>query len=260
MTTRRYSRDIDRNTRTRMLALVTAASVFVLAVDHFSGGSIRGQLWKIEDQWRTIAGSATASVGSIGYFGSQTSLVEENARLSAQLGQYQTLALSAIALKQENESLARLAGLSQVHPGVSAPVVSIESTGGVFHVGAGSREGVSAGDIVRGEDGYVLGRVVEVTATSAVCRSVFAPGSELEVLIGDTALELSGRGLGNGNGRAPRDSVIAVGDVVTSAAYRGYPVGTVGHIDADPTGAFQQVFVRASRSIDTVRLVFIERP
>lgn len=260
MTTRRYSRDIDRNTRTRTLALATAVSLLVLSVDYFSSGIVRVQLWKIEEQWRAIAGSATASVGSFGYFGPQTSLVEENARLTAQLAQYQTLALSALALKQENESLARLARLSQVHPGVTTPIVSIESTSGVFRVGAGSREGVSAGDIVRGEDGYVLGRVVEVAVTSAVCRSVFAPGSELEALIGETALELSGRGLGNGSGRAPRGSVLTVGDVVTSAAYRGYPVGTVGHIDTDTAGAFQQVFVRTSRNIETVRLVFIERP
>lgn len=260
MTTRRYSRDIDSNTRTRALALATGGAVLVLLFDYVSGGFFRAQLGYIEAQWRAVAGSATASVGSVGFFGSETALVEENARLRAQLGQYQTLALSAIALKQENESLSRLARYSSTHPGVSAPIISLESASGIFHVGAGVREGVSAGDIVRGEDGYVLGRVVEVSATSAICRSIFAPGSELDALIGDVAVTFTGRGSGNGAGRAPRDSEIAVGDVVTSAAYRGYPVGTVGHVDADPTGAFQTVFARTSRNIETVHLVFIERP
>ncbi|MEN9413271.1 MAG: rod shape-determining protein MreC [Candidatus Parcubacteria bacterium] len=259
-TKRYYSRDIDKNTRTRTLLLVTLLAAAVLALDYFSLGFVRTQLWKVERVWHAASGSLVASVGVVGYVGSETTLVQENETLRAQVAQYQTLALSALQLKEENETLSKLVHLAQIQPGVTAPVASEESSTGIFIVGAGKREGVSVGDLVRAEDGYVLGKVLEVSATASVCRVVFAPNSATEALVGNTAVGMVGRGAGNGYGKAPRDADIAVGDVVTAAAYRGYPIGTVGHVESDAAGAYKEVFVRASRDVGSVRFVYIERP
>lgn len=260
MTTRRYSRDIDRDSRTRVLAAATIVAILVLATDHLSGGFFRAQLWKLEAGWQRASQGASAGLGFFGIAGSESELARENETLRAQVAQYQTLALSAIALKEENATLSNLVHLSQARPGVTAPVISSETTTGIFLLGAGTREGVAIGDIVRGEDGYALGRVVDVSATTATCATVFAPGGDLEALIGDTALHLTGRGAGNGEGKAPRDAEILLGDVVTAPAYRGHPVATVGHVEIDAAGAYKGVLVRATRSIGSLRYVFIERP
>lgn len=256
----RYSYEPEHRSRTRKIATVTILSALVLGVDLASGGMVRGVAAALLQRVQSGATSVAESVLGSGFFESHLKLSEENAALRQELEKYQSLALSATALEAQNAELAKLAHLSQVRPGVTAAISSRESSMGTFFVAAGAREGVSAGDLVRTDDGFVVGVVVEAQQTSSLCKDVFAPGSTVDVLIGSARVQLEGKGGSNARGKAERSATISVGDVATAAAVSGYPVGFVGHVDSGATDAYQEVYIRSSRTIDTTRFVYIERP
>lgn len=246
--------------RTRRIAAATAIVLLIVVLDIVTHGAERsplvGAVGGIQAaSWR----AADAMLGS-GVFESKLALSAENRALKEELEHLRSAALSAAALEAQNAELAKLAHLAQVRPGVAATVASSESSVGTFYVSAGSREGVATGDIVRTDDGFVIGVVVSVQQTTALCRDVFAPGAVVGALVGTTPISLEGRGGSNARGTAERAAPVAVGDIVTSSALRGYPVGIVGAVETDVSDAFQTVYVRTATSIAMTRYVYIERP
>ena len=135
-----------------------------------------------------------------------------------------------------------------------------ESTFGTFYIAAGERDGVGNGDIVRTSDGYAVATIIETQQTSALCRSVFAPGTSIEVFAGTERIELMGKGAGNARGVAVRGSTIAEGSAVTAPSLLGYPVGVVGHTEGGAAEAAVDVYVRTPISIDSTQFVYVERP
>ncbi len=244
----------------RRLTLITVLAVSVFILDLVSGGIVRRPLWYAETLWRDTVARSLSELSSTGIFASSARLSDENAALREEVVRYRSLALSAGALQQQNAALARTARLALVRPGVTAPIVSSESSIGTFLVGAGRQDGVTAGDLIRSDDGFAIGLVETVQETTALCRSVFAPRAMIEATVGQAHIQLEGRGGSNGRGKAPRDAAIAIGDVVTSASMRGYPIGQVGQIEQDSAGAFQEIYVRFPQDISAMRYVYIERP
>jgi cell shape-determining protein MreC len=255
-------RPVQRTTHsgTRRLAYLSAIAIVVLAADFFTHGAVRQPLRYLETKWSQVVRTSVSDIAQSRMFASSAALSDENAVLREELARYRSLALSASALQQQNAALARTAKLALVRPGVTAPVASSESTLGTFLVGGGRQDGVAVGDIVRSDDGFVVGTVITVQETTALCRSIFAPGAMIDATVRDSHVQLQGRGASNARGQAPRDSKIAVGDLVTSASVRGYPIAEVGNVVQDSAGAFLEVYVRLPQEISAIRYVFIERP
>lgn len=256
-----YYRPQQRPERwTRKLVLVTILALAIFALDVISGGMVRQPLWYLETRWKEAVAGSIDQVAATGIFSTAARLSDENAALREEVARYRSLALSAGALQQQNSALAKTARLALVRPGVTAPVVSSESSVGTFLVGAGRQDGVAAGDIIRADDGYAIAIVETVQETTALCRSIFAPRATIEAAVHDAHLQLEGRGGSNARGKAPRDASIAIGDVVSAASMRGYPIGQVGEIQQDSAGAFQEIYVRFPQDISAMRYVYIERP
>jgi cell shape-determining protein MreC len=157
-------RPIQRSTHsgTRRLAYLTAFAVVILAADLLSHGAIRQPLRYLETKWSQVVHAGFADIVNSRMFASSAALSDENALLREELTRYRSLALSASALQQQNAALARTAKLALVRPGVTAPVASSESTLGTFLVGGGRQDGIAVGDIVRSDDGFVVGTVIIV--------------------------------------------------------------------------------------------------
>lgn len=256
----RYHFEPEHRSRTRRIVAVTIVAAAVLLADVVTSGAIRALAASFLQRVQSGATAVAESVLGTGFFESRIKLAEENAELKAQIEKYQSLALSASALSAQNAELAKLAHLSQVRPGVTAAIASRESSMGTFFVAAGEREGVAAGDLVLTDDGFVIAIVSEVQQTSSLCTDIFAPGSTIDALIGSTRVSLEGKGGSNARGKAERTASIAAGDVATAASVSGYPIGVVGHVESGATDAYQEVYVRSSRTVDTTRFVYIERP
>lgn len=256
----RYSTQSKPRTKVRQFMAVTAVALLLVAADIFSKGGIRGKLVPLAGAFRTGINDAGSLIADSGFLASRSSLASENAALKEENARYRSLALSAEALKAQNDALARMAHLSGVRPGVTATIAGGESSVGTFLVSAGSRDGVAAGDLVRTDDGFVVGTVIEVHDTAALCRSLFAPNTSIDAIIDGTHIALEGRGAGNARGKVLPSATIAEGDVATAASVRGYPVALVGHIDAGAADGFKEIYVRSPADISALNYVYIERP
>lgn len=244
----------------RRLTALSVGAGALFAANILTGGALSWGLRAVETRWSEMASSVGSQLASSALFASATRLSEENAALREEVARYRSLALSAASVQEQNAALAKTAHLALVRPGVTAPVISSESTLGTFFIGAGKQDGVAQGDIVRADDGTAIATVTTVQETDALCTSIFAPGSSLDVTVGDARFTLEGHGAANARGKAPRDAAIAVGDTVIAPALRGYPVGQIGAIEQDSAGAFQEVYVRFAQDVSATRYVYVERP
>ena len=243
----------------RTLLFVTLLVIALFGIDFFSGGAIRGAvraatstLWRATDA--TMRGITTS-----GFFTTRSKLARENANLShAVAGLEDQLALYRAA-QAENEELRRLARLAEGTPGITAPVVSSfkASPYGTFLIGAGAAEGVEEGDIVLSQEGFVVGRVLEVSAHQALVEEIFAPRAITEAIAGSLPISLAGSGGGNAVGEAPRGSQIAMGTPVRAPNLGGRLVGFVGHMEGDAAAPSVKVYVRTPVNIETLRLVYV---
>lgn len=256
----RYSSQSRPRTKARQFLLVTALALLVVAADALSGGGVRERLIPVAGALRTAINHTGSAIADTGFFASRSSLASENVALKEENARYKSLALAAEALKAQNDALAKMAHLSSVRPGVTAAIAGGESSVGTFLVSAGSRDGVAQGDIVRTDDGFVIGTVIELHDTTALCRSLFAPNTSIDAVIDGTHIALEGRGAGNARGKTLPSAAIAEGDVATAASVRGYPVAIVGHIDAGAADGFKEIYVRSPADISTLDYVYVERP
>lgn len=265
MLVRRYpdSRFSYRATQTnldrRRLIFATVIVVIVFAADFLSGGMIRGVLRSVTSTIWSAVSRAEERVMANGFFSSRAQLASANAALQAQITQYQGKLAAADATAAENEQLRTLSHLVAQSPGITAPVISSVRTSpyGTFLIGAGSADGVEKGALVQSGDGYVIGKVSDTSARTALVDQLFAPRQTVETQIAGVPVTLSGEGGGNAIGRAPRGAKISVGDVVTAPSMGGKPIGIVGSVTSDAADAFSAVEVRAPANFTTLRFVYV---
>jgi cell shape-determining protein MreC len=252
-----FSYDRSQREGRRRLLWVTLLIVFLLLVDIASGGRIRGLvktgaagLWK-------LSAHARAGIFESGYFSSRASLAAENAALREALSHAQEDAASYRALQTENQELRSLVHLAAQFPGLTAPIVSsvYSSPYGTLLIGAGP--GVAPGDIALTADGFAVATIESAAAGASTATQVFAPNSTVNVLIGATAAQASGRGGGNARAKLPRDAAVSVGDVVTAPELGGRPVGVVGKVDASPAAAEQTVYISLPVDLASLKFVYI---
>lgn len=253
-----YVRPRPSGNRKRLWASI-ALVLFLFTIDVFSGGKLRAQLRAGASTLHGWGGAASERVFGSGFFSSRAQLAAQNRSLREQLAQYQERAAAHAVLQEENAELRELVHLVRSAEGVTAPLISSarSSPYGTFLIGAGASEGVARGNIVLTPGGFVIGEVSDVASHTALVREALAPLSKAEATIRGVAVEVEGRGGGNGYAEAPRSLTIGKGDPVTVPAYAGRPIGVVGEVASSSASASQEIFIRIPASLPTLPYVYV---
>ncbi|MEK7601302.1 MAG: rod shape-determining protein MreC [Patescibacteria group bacterium] len=243
----------------RRLFFATVFVLVVIALDMFSGGSLRATARSLTARVWSASAYVRGAVFGSGFFSSRASLASENATLRETLARYQEGAAGYQVLKQENDSLRSMLHLAQSERGITAPVVSsvIASPYGTFLVGAGTTDSVAVGSLVVTEGGFVVGTVSEAASRTSVVSELFAGGSSVNVLVGGAPAEAVGRGGGNARISLSRDVSVREGDPVTAPSLGGRAVGTVGKVVSDPSNASQTVYVILPVNLASLTYVYV---
>lgn len=241
---------------------VTVLVIAIYLTDLVLGGALRGYVRAAAAIMWSVGTRIERGMERSGLFASHKELAAENEALRVELAAAQVHSAAAAAALSENELLRTIAGVVADAPGRTVPVVSsfTASPYGTFFVGAGTQSGIAKDALVLAPDGYVIGRVIEVTAHTALVAQLFAPGASVEGIVGDVPLTLSGEGGGNATARAPRAAAIAEGDVIFAPSAANRPVGVVGAVSPDVTDAHMNVSVRTPTNLATLHYVRILTP
>jgi len=114
-----------------------------------------------------------------------------------------------------------------------------------FVVDAGSVDNVVVGASVAGPGGIPLGTVSEVSNRTARIVLFSASGQETEGWVGEERIPITlvGEGAGAFSARVPRETPIAVGDVLIIPGFASTPIGTVRKVESDPSSPFSSVLI-----------------
>lgn len=248
-----------RNDTKRRLWAATFLVVFLFSIDVISGGKIRAEMRSFGALLRGWEGVATHSIFGSGFFSSRSSLAAQNRSLSEELAQYEERSAAYTVLQEENAQLRDIVHLAQNQPGVTAPIVSSTDSSpyGTFLIGAGDADGIEEGAIVLTSGGFVLGKVTDTAAHTAVVSEALAPRSSVEASVGGSAVVVEGKGGGNGHASAPRGLSISIGQAVTAPSYGGRPLGLVGEIASSTSSGAQDVYIRIPVNLAALQFVYV---
>lgn len=243
----------------RRLAYATLLIMVILAIDILSGGAVRAVLQRAASGLWDATGYIRSNIIGSGIFSTRSSLARANESLEKQVDSYTQKAAAYDSLMQENEILRSLLNLTRDTDGITAPIVSSvrSSPYGTFIVRAGERNGISAGDLVVTEGGFVAGVITEVGPSTSVVREVFAGGEKVDSHIGGAAAVSNGRGGGNAIAEIPRGVDVQIGSAVTAPEFGGRPIGVVGNIEADSSSASQTVYLNLPVNLGSLKYIYI---
>ncbi|OGZ45668.1 MAG: hypothetical protein A3C84_02455 [Candidatus Ryanbacteria bacterium RIFCSPHIGHO2_02_FULL_48_12] len=165
----------------------------------------------------------------------------ENRELRTALGRLDKLELQAI----EARVLAR----------------SAASTGDAFTIDGGTRVGIEVGMPVLAQGDILLGRVTEVSDTSAVVKLVSSAKEKTEVYLpgSDLVSVAEGEGLGVFAIKVPASFSIQEGEGIFSSGARDFLLGFVDKIEKLDAGLFQVVKSKIPINSSDIRQVFVVR-
>lgn len=245
----------------RKLLFATALVVLLLAVDILSGSKLRALAREGGSTLWHTGGGILAGIGHSGFFSSRASLVRENQLLKDQITALQEQQAAYSALEAENEQLRSIVHLAQSAPGLTAPVISSfrASPYGTFMIGAGRADGVGKGAIVATGNGFIIGRVADVSARQSLVAELFAPQASVEASVDAFPLVLSGQGGGNAQGDLPRGAHVVVGDPVFASAFGQRAIGIVGKVEGGTASASTKIYVRSPVNLESLSYVYVEK-
>lgn len=126
-------------------------------------------------------------------------------------------------------------------------------------INAGASRGVITGQPILVGNAVLVGRVESVSSNTSIVRTIFDPGFEIAVRIGDAAADGLMRG---GNELVveliPGEAEISVGDSIYTASELfpyGLSIGTVKEIQADEGEVFKTARVEPAFEIKSLRYV-----
>jgi len=172
-----------------------------------------------------------------------------------------------IALSLENTALAaRAADLEKLQGSVPPAVASVvagviarppESSYDTFVIAAGANDGVKPGDSVYGPGGVPIGKVSNISASSAHVALFSSAGTETDGWVGAARIPLAifGNGGGTFSASVSRAAGIVVGDAVYAPGPGALPVGSVVRIDGDPASPMLSLRITPAINIFSITWV-----
>lgn len=241
------------------LFFATILVLFIFLLDVMSGGKVRGEVRSVAAYMWNGSSRLRESVADSGYFSSHRALAEDNATLREQVAAYQEDAAAYQVAAQENDQLRAMLHLAQTSQGITAPVVSSFRTSpyGTFLIGAGQADDVVSGSLVLSDTGFVIGRVSDVSAHTALVTGIFTAGTSIDALIRSAAVSVSGQGGGNARALVPLGVTIVAGDPVVAPSLRGRAIGIVGRVESTPTSPDQTVYISFPINLSELRFVYV---
>lgn len=211
-----------------------------------------------------------------GYMYLYDETVAENQRLKDRIHDLEEEYREYTEISQENDRLRALLDFDRRHAGndyvyESASIISWTASNfsSSFTINKGSSSGISRGDSVITDNGYLVGTVTAVTASSSTVTTVIDTSLSLGAMIygtgetgvveGDFELFKAGR---MRLAYIDPDAVISVGDtVVTSGSGGTLPGGLViGHVESlgdDPSGLDFHAIVTPAVEMDDLSQLFV---
>lgn len=212
--------------------------------------------------------NSTSFVGAI--FSSRSLLVQKNLELQKQLEEQSGKLLRFDSLVKENqdilaaynrrsEATASLAGNQAILGNVV--VKPPESVYDVLIVDVGTRDGIKSGNLVYALGGIPIGRVSEVTDSTAKVVLISSDGEQSEVVQERTgaSIPIVGKGGGNMEATVPQDMDVLEGDKVTLPQFGAAIVATVAQIDSTVTSSSKRVLLRLPVSVFDLRWVEVAK-
>ena len=263
---------------TRIGAIVVVAALLVALITSALGGRsplISNLSGSFRKPVQKAAQSLADWLGDIyGYMFLYDSIQEENESLKSQLAEAEEKARSVEALEKENERLNELLGFTQNHSDYetqSARVIARSSSNwsSTLTISQGKKNGISVGDPVITENGYLVGQVTELGSNWATVSTV----TDAAISIGAVASESGSTGMIQGDYTLmqkgltqitylPNDSQIFEGDtVVTSGVGGQFPyglvIGTVSSVKSEAGGQVELGIVKPSCDLGKLVQVFV---
>jgi len=211
--------------------------------------------------------------GFFAYFKGYDELEKENERLKLELAQLDKLESEYYAAISENEELRKLAGLKQKRADFDfemCSVVALSAGGyaGNFTINRGSIDGISKGDCVITEMGFV-GYISSVSLRSAEVITLINIQSKIACTVSRTRAPAVVQGdfalAPDGCVKMPylsADADVQVGDVIeTSGALELFPsgivIGKVKSIETEEHGISNYAVIEPDVDIDKLHTVFV---
>ncbi len=244
----------------RRLFFITLLVLCILALDILSGGKIRTALRQTAAPLWPIGHALWSAVANTEYFSTRAALEQQIGSLRQQLADAQEQAAAYASLKQQYDALSQLTHLAQNASGVSARIISSLSSSpyGTFLIGAGSANGIVQGALVLDGADFAIGEVSDVGKSTALVKTVFAPGNKVAVTIDGASATLGGQGGESGEADVPQGVPIAIGDPVIAPQLGGKAVGIVEHVTSNPANALQNVYISLPVNLAVLQFVYVE--
>ena len=254
----RYAARSSRSGQRRLLA-ATALVIVLVILDLLSGGKVRSVL---RDAAGLIWGAGShveLAISRSGYFSSRRSLENQISALQEELQEAHTQAAAFSVVEAQNQELSVITHLAASSPGVTAPLASslIASPYGTFLIGAGSGDGITAGELVETSGGFVVGTISDVQAHTSLVQESFAPNATIDVVIDGASVQAKGQGGGEAIAQIPRTILVSANDPVTAPQFKNKPVGVAEHVNADPASAVSTVLIALPTSLSSLEYVYV---
>ncbi len=196
------------------------------------------------------------------FLSSRSSLVEENKRLSTDLDIAQNKLLRFDSVIQENRDI--LAAYHRTPFAGKAVLANItakppQSPYDVLLADIGSNDGIAKGDRVYAVGGIPLGRVDEVTGSTAKIVMFSSFGEQSQVIHERTGstITLTGNGGGNLESDVAQEMDIEKDDAILLPQFDGAVVANVVDVESTVTGSTKKVLFRIPINIFHIRWVEI---
>ncbi|HEV3245533.1 MAG TPA: rod shape-determining protein MreC [Candidatus Paceibacterota bacterium] len=240
------------------LFFATLIAILIVLINMATGGKISSLARDVVAPISNIGGKIGEDITQNGYFSSRRALEAQIAALQNEVQQEQLQAAAFSALEQRDTSLSALEHLAQTAPGLAAPITSsiVSSPYGTFTIGAGSADYVLQGAMVLSDEGFVVGKVVQVQSHRSLVAQIFASRMQTTVSIDGAAVVASGEG-GEAEAQVPHGIVVSQGDPAIAPEYDDRPIGIVQHVDSNPANAQQAVYIALPISLASLEYVYV---
>jgi len=176
------------------------------------------------------------------------SILEENERLKEDAAISSAKLLDRNLLFEENIELKEFLGRSVSEHTVFATVLTKpnRSIYDTIIIDVGENAGIEEGNSVLYGGTIVIGKIAEVLKNSSKVLLFSSPGEVIDVVVGDKNIETTARGHGGGmfELEIPRDTKVVIGDSVAIPGIIPHIIGTVEHIETEPSNPFKKILFK----------------
>jgi rod shape-determining protein MreC len=259
-------------------AFTTLVAVTLVLMAVSSNPSVRDAQRRIASLFAPVQGALDGFAGTVASVGGavadvdrlrsdNTALQAANDRLAADNARLE-------AARRENQQLSAVLQVRNAfgYRTVAAQVIAAESPAlrRVVTIGRGSDDGIATGDVVVGDGGALVGRVIDAGPASASVRLISDNASTVIGRLPSAATGAVVGGLGRVVGMNTIDATeeVSVGDQVVTAgialpggirsAYpKGLPIGRVVDVRRDPNAVVQTAWLLPAAPLDRLEYVLV---